>query len=206
MDDLTPRQKEVLEFVQTCLQRGHSAPTLREIAAHFGFQSTRAAADHLEALKRKGMLESAPGKARALRVKSPLQRLRQRVVDIPLLGNIPAGFADLREQEIRRCISIDTQSLGLRPTRQTFALRAKGDSMIGRHILDGDLVILEAGRTPDNGEVVAALIDGESTLKTFRLANGKPFLQAENPHYPSLIPAEELLIQGVMVGLLRKCR
>jgi repressor LexA len=78
--------------------------------------------------------------------------------------------------------------------------------MIGRHILDGDLVILEHGMTPRTGDVVAALIDNESTLKTFVLNRGKPSLRAENPRYPDLIPASELVIQGVMVALVRKGR
>ncbi len=205
MAELTPRQQQVLDLIQRAVQQGQPAPTLREIAAHFGFSSTRAAADHLDALKRKGVLEGAPGKARALRVRSPLQDLRKTVVDIPLLGSIPAGFADTRQQEIRRCISVDVQSLGLRPNRQTFALEARGESMIGRHIMDGDIVILDQGRTPRHGDVVAALIDRESTLKTFVLAKGKPYLRAENPRYPKLIPAEELIVQGVMVGLVRRC-
>jgi repressor LexA len=78
--------------------------------------------------------------------------------------------------------------------------------MIGRHIVDGDYVVLEHGKTPRPGDVVAALIDNESTLKTFVLEQGRPRLRAENPHYPKLIPAEELVIQGVMVGLLRKVK
>jgi len=205
MAELTDRQEEVLEFIRAALQQGNPAPTLREIAAHFGFASTRAAADHIEALKRKGFLESEAGKARSLRVRSPLEHLRRKVVDIPLLGSIPAGFADLREQEIRGCISVDVKSLGIKPSRYAFALEAKGDSMIGRHILDGDVVVLEHGRAPRPGDVVAALIDRESTLKTFALSRGKPYLKAENPRYPKLIPAEELIIQGVMIGLLRRC-
>lgn len=205
MAELTARQQEVLEFVQAALQKSQPAPTLREIAAHFGFSSSRAAADHLDALKRKGFLAAVPGKARALRLRSPLHRLRKLVVDIPLLGSIPAGFADGRQQELRGCLSIDVGSLGLRPNRQMFALEARGDSMIGRHILDGDIVIVEQGRTPRDEDVVAALIDRESTLKTFILNRGKPYLRAENPRYPRLIPAEELVIQGVMVGLVRGC-
>ena len=78
--------------------------------------------------------------------------------------------------------------------------------MIGKHILEGDIVVLEHGVTPRTGDVVAALIDNESTLKTFRLEKNEPYLHAENPRYPKLIPASELVIQGVMVALIRKCR
>ena len=78
--------------------------------------------------------------------------------------------------------------------------------MIGRHILDGDFVILEHGLEPRNGQVVAALIDGASTLKTFVVKAGKPYLKAENPKYPDLLPAEELMIQGVLKALIRKVK
>jgi repressor LexA len=76
--------------------------------------------------------------------------------------------------------------------------------MIGRHVMDGDLVILEHGMTPRNGDIVAALIDNESTLKTLVMERGKTWLRAENPKYPQLIPAQELVIQGVMVAMIRK--
>jgi len=99
---------------------------------------------------------------------------------------------------------MDLSQLGIKFTPRTFALEVRGDSMIGRHIMEGDHVILEHGRIPRNGDVVAALIDNEGTLKTFIQEKGKPpYLKAENPHYPKLIPATELVIQGVMVGMLR---
>ena len=99
---------------------------------------------------------------------------------------------------------MDIESIGFKPTRNSFALRVTGDSMMGRHILAGDVVVLEHGPEPHNGQVVAALIDGESTLKTFVLKGGKPYLRAENPKYPDLIPAQELMIQGVLKALIRK--
>ena len=125
-------------------------------------------------------------------------------MDIPLFGSIPAGFGEEKEQESEGCVSVDVESIGFKPTRNTFALRVAGDSMIGRHILDGDIVVLEHGPDPRNGQIVAALIDGESTLKTFVVKNGKPWLRAENPKYPNLIAAEELMIQGVFKALIRK--
>ena len=99
---------------------------------------------------------------------------------------------------------MDIESVGIRPTSRTFALRVSGDSMIGKHIVDGDVVVVEHGREPRTGDVVAALIDGQSTLKTYLLQRGRPFLRAENPKYRDLIPADELVIQGVMVALIRK--
>lgn len=197
-------QQRVLDFIQGEGLAGKPVPTLREIAARFGFQSHRAAACHVDALKQKGFLESTTGKARALRVTSPLARLRHRVVDIPLFGSIPAGLPQGREQEAAGCVSVDIDSLGFKPTRNSFALRVTGDSMVGRHILDGDYVILEHGPDPRPGQIVAALIDGESTLKTFLVKGGKPYLKAENPKYPNLIPAQELMIQGVFKALIRR--
>ena len=204
MTGLTKAQRRVLEFIQTELQAGRPAPTLREIAARFGFAGHRAAAVHLEALKRKGFLESGPNKARSLRIISPLQKFRSVVRDIPLFGAIPAGLPETREQDAEGCVSVDVESIGFKPTRNTFALRVTGDSMIGRHILDGDVVVLEHGPEPRNGQIVAALIDGASTLKTFVLKSGKLYLKAENPKYPDLLPAQELIIQGVFKALIRK--
>jgi repressor LexA len=88
--------------------------------------------------------------------------------------------------------------------RGTFALRVRGDSMIGAHIVDGDMVILENAKDVHDGDIVAALIDGETTLKRYVVERGRPYLKAENPRYPDLVPARELKIQGVMVSLLRK--
>jgi repressor LexA len=206
MMELTKRQRQVLDFIQSMRRSAETTPTLREIAAHFGFRSSRAAADHLEALKRKGFLQSEPGKARALRVTSPLAKLRGSIVDIPLYGSIPAGIPQAREQEAEGCISVDVETVGYKPTRNAFALRVTGDSMIGRHILNGDFVVLEHGPEPRSGQIVAALIDGASTLKTFVVKGGKPYLKAENPKYSDLIPAQELMIQGVLKALIRRAK
>ena len=201
---LTKRQQRILEFVEAEAEAGRPTPTLREIARQFRFRAHRAAACHLSALKKKGFIKSESGKARSLRVTSGLQALRARVVNIPLFGSIPAGFAQEREQEPEGCVSVDVESIGFKPTRTTFALRVTGESMIGRHIAQGDIVILEHGPEPREGQVVAALVDGETTLKTFFRRNGKPYLRAENRRYPDLIPAHELVIQGVFKGLIRK--
>jgi repressor LexA len=206
MRQLTQRQQQVLDFIQTSQHRHGVPPSLRDIAHQFGFRSMSTAVDHVRALRRKGALAHQSRRARSLRVISPLQHLRQRIVDIPVYGSIPAGFAEDRRQEAKGCLSIDIESLGIKPTPRTFALEVQGDSMIGKHILAGDVVVLEHGLTPHPGDVVAALIDNESTLKTFVLEHGKPCLRAENPRYPKLIPAGELVIQGVMVALIRKGR
>lgn len=206
MEQPTPGQRKVLEFIQAEEHAGRPAPTQREVAEHFGFRSKRAAACHIEALKRKGFLSNEPGKARSWRVISPFGRLRRPSADIPLYGSIPAGFGEDREQEAEGCVTVDIQSIGFKPTRNTFALRVSGDSMIGKHICDGDIVVLEHGPEPRTGQIVAALIDRKSTLKTFVVKGGKTFLKAENPKYPNLIPSEELMIQGVFRALIRKAK
>ena len=204
MTELTKRQQQIVDFIA---QRQHDTgvtPSFLEIGNHFGFRSPTTVADHLRLIRQKGALTSQPGRARSLRIISPLHALRHQVVDIPVYGSIPAGFAEDRKQEAKGCVSIDIETLGLKPTPRTFALEVRGDSMTGKAILDGDLVVLEHGMTPRHGDVVAALIDNESTLKTFLLERRQPFLRAENPKYPDLIPAQELVIQGVMVALIRK--
>jgi repressor LexA len=206
MITLTKAQRRVLEFVQSEIRAGRPAPSHQEIADHFGFKSKRGAACHLEALRKKRFLESDPGKARSLRVTSPLAKLRSRIMDIPLFGSIPAGLPQTREQDAEGCVSVDVESIGFKPTRNSFALRITGDSMMGGHILDGDIVVLEHGPEPRSGQIVAALIDGESTLKSYFVKGGKPYLKAEHPKYPDLIPAQELMIQGVFKALIRRAK
>ena len=201
---LTARQQQILEFIRQAQQTAGQPPSYREIARYFRFRSVRAVQDHIRALTRKGALQHQPGKARALQVVSPLQAFRQRVLDIPLLGSIPAGHAEELAQTAEGCLSVDVESIGVRPTTRTFALQVRGDSMIGKHIVDGDYAIFEHGVAPQPGNVVAALIDNESTIKTFVTDRGKPYLRAENPKYPKLIPAAELVIQGVLVAVIRK--
>jgi repressor LexA len=203
---LTPRQQQILDFIRGQRQATGQSPSFREIAAHFGFRSVKAVQDHVRALTRKGALQQQAGKARSLQAWSPLQAWRQPVLDIPLLGSIPAGRAEPLEQNAEGCLSVDVETLGLRPTTRTFALQVRGDSMIGKHIVDGDYAVFEHGLTPSSGDVVAALIDNENTIKTFVKERGKPYLRAENPKYPKLIPAAELVIQGVLVALIRKQR
>ncbi len=178
---------------------------MREIARQFGFRSMTAAADHIRALRRKGYLVHHPRQARSHSVVPARQSPGPRGLSrIPLYGSIPAGFASERQAEIDRSVAVDLQSLGLRADAKLFALEVRGDSMMGRHILDGDIAIIDRSRAPQQGDVVAALIDRESTLKTLEYQSGRPYLRAENPQYPNLHASEELLIQGVMVALVRK--
>lgn len=206
MQELTLKQQEIVGFLQEYQQANGFMPSTQEIARHFRFRSPNAVTSHLRLLRKKGAISNLANKARSLRLVAPLQMLRCQVQDIPLYGSIPAGLAERREQEAEGCISVDINSIGYKPGRNAFALRVRGDSMIGRHIIDGDYVILEHGPDPRPGEIVAALIDGDCTLKTYLIKGGKPYLKAENPKYPNFIPAQELVIQGVFRALIRPAR
>jgi len=206
MTSLTRKQQQLLEFIHKRQRTDGVAPTYQEIADQFGFRSLNSVTSHVRLLRQKGCLASDAGKARSLRITSPLAKLRSHVVDIPLYGSIPAGFAGDREAQPEGCISVDIESIGFKPTRNTFALRVVGDSMIGKFICDGDIAVFEHGPEPRSGQIVAALIDRRNTLKTFLVKNDRPFLKAENPKYPDLIPSEELVIQGVFRALIRRAK
>jgi repressor LexA len=197
---LTERQKNVLDFIQREQREKGVTPSTREIQSHFGFASQTSVMQYLAALERKGFLDRHPRKARALITPA----MKVRITDIPIYGQIPAGMSALTEQTIEGHVSLDTRSANISRNRSTFALCVRGDSMIGAHIVDGDIVILEESKEVHNGDIVAALIDGETTLKRYVVEHGRPYLKAENPRYPNLIPARELKIQGVMVSLIRK--
>ena len=197
---LTDRQRSVLDFIQREQRDTGLTPSTREIQSHFRFASQTSVMQYIAALERKGFLQRHAGKARALI--TPVQKVR--ITDVPIYGQIPAGMSTLTEQDIEGHVSLDTHSANVSKNHGTFALRVRGDSMIGVHILDGDVVILEQSKEVHNGDIVAALIDGEMTLKRYVVDHGRPYLKAENLRYPNLIPARELKIQGVMVSLVRK--
>ena len=205
MTELTTIQRRVFDFVREKLLNGQAAPTLRELGEAFGWSSPRAAACHLEAIVRKGWLVSEPGKARSLRLVRA-GKVAARVVELPIYGSIPAGRPADRQQEANGCVAIDIETLGTKPSPLTFALQVEGDSMIGKHIAPGDLVVIEPRANPKNGDVVVALIDGEMTLKTLVTRGSKTYLRAENPKYPDLTPADELVIQGVAITVVRKLK
>ncbi|MGF1656952.1 MAG: transcriptional repressor LexA [Verrucomicrobiales bacterium] len=230
MNPLTARQQELFDFIVQAQNDSGFPPSTREIQQHFGFASQTAVMHHLRALEKKGALERSPKKARALSL--PQSGAKAQLISIPLYGTIPAGLSSSQDQETDACVTLDPGQLGIPRSGRTFALRVRGDSMLNAHILNGDIVILEF-REPKHGDIVAALIDGETTLKRYVMESpqqaaratssknvvredekpygktrisrdrAQPYLKAENPKYPDLIPARELVIQGVMIALLR---
>ena len=197
---LTERQRGILDFIQREQREKGVTPSTREIQNHFGFASQTSVMQYIDVLARKGFLDRHARKARALI--TPIQKVR--ITDVPIYGQIPAGMATLTEQSIEGHVTLDTGSVNASKNGRTFALRVRGDSMIDAHIVDGDIVILEDRKDVQSGDIVAALIDGETTLKRYVMEHGRPYLKAENSLYPDLTPARELTIQGVMISLIRK--
>ena len=197
---LTDRQQEIFDFIRKQQQMRGLMPSIAEMQEHFGFASQTAVVNHLQALIRKGVLRREPNTARGL-VFTDEYRDRP-MIEIPIYGAIPAGLPADERQQPDGCVSVDVETLRLPKGARVFALKVRGDSMTGAGILSGDIVVLEF-KEAKSGDIVAALIDGETTLKRYVVQRGKPFLKAENPRYTNLIPAQELVIQGVQIALLR---
>src|SRR6185295_17396310 len=145
MKELTERQQQILQFIRSKGSEGLS-PTLREIAAHFRFSSTNAALAHVQALLAKGVLKNLPGRARSLQIMDQgKNRPRLPVVRVPIYGAIPAGSPQDATQEEESCVLVDVGTLGIKPTARTFGLKVRGDSMVGKSIVNGDIAIIEHG-------------------------------------------------------------
>jgi repressor LexA len=199
----TQRQKEILDYITRFVERHGYCPSYTQIARHFGVKSRATIGKHIAALERRGLLDRKHIEGSfTLDVKVDES---ESLCEIKLLGQIAAG-SPIDVVECEETIPVPRFLLGQVRPNHVFALQVKGDSMIGKNIASGDYVIVEQGKTPQTGDVVAALIDNESTLKTYMTKGGKPVLRAENPKYPDLIPAAELSIQGVMVALVRKAK
>lgn len=197
--ELTETQTKVLGFLEDELVASGNAPTCREICKRFNFKSPKAATDHLAALEKKGYITRHPLLARGI-------QLNQSPRKIPVLGEIPAGWPTDASDISTGSIEFDLSSFGIRNRKTAFALVVKGDSMEGVNIFDGDIALIDSDGTPADGCVVAALIDNETTLKTFVRRHGKVWLKAENSRYPDLIPEWNLQIQGVACAVFRKLR
>lgn len=193
---LTARQAQVLEFIQDFLADHGYPPTVREVAARFGFRSPRAAHDHMKALEKKGFMRSEPGLPRAI-------NLLNQPKGIPVLGRIAAGAPILAVEEADEHLDLDPDFFG---AGRFFALRVRGDSMIGDHIQEGDLVIIRSQDQASPGEVAAVLVDDEVTLKRLHPVKDGVELRASNPAVKTLkvSPDQPIRVLGVMAGLVRK--
>lgn len=200
----TDKQQEILDFIAEFQNQEGMAPTIDEIARHFAI-SPATAFSHIRALQKKGYLNRS-SKARSLAV---IDQERSRhfslSISIPILGRISAGAPLLSEEHVERRINLDPSLLPRKINRDgLFALQVQGDSMRDLGILDGDLVIAQQSSNVSLGDIVIALIDGETTVKSLYLTNGDWELRPANPAYqPLRVPLEELSVQGVVIALHR---
>lgn len=199
---LTRRQSEILTYLQNHIREQGFAPSFEEIAERFGFQSLATVHEHLTNLERKGYIRRSYNESRAIEVLPP--RGTALATEIPLLGKVAAGtpIEALMHQET---IAVPEQMLPRRGPN--FALRVAGSSMIDDHILDGDFVVVHGKQSAENGELVIALVNGsEATVKRFyRESGGWIRLQPANAAMqPMRFQERDVLIQGVVVGVIRK--
>jgi repressor LexA len=195
---LTRRQKEIYEFVRSFLETEGYAPSLEEIASHFGLSSVATVHKHIQNLVEKGLLRKSWNRSRSIELAERLSP----PVRIPLLGRVAAG-QPIEAIQVEDSITVSSDLVG---NRSCFALQVQGDSMVEDHILDGDVVVLESRRAARNGETVVALVHrDEATLKRFYLDGGKVRLVPAHPSLrPMEFPTEEIEVQGVVIGLLRR--
>lgn len=209
--DLTPRQQRVLEVIREWVERYGYPPSVREIGEAVGLTSTSSVAHQLRALERKGYLRRDPNRPRAVGVRPaedtppdsailPADQPGPRPVLVPVVGRIAAGGPVLAEQAIEDVFPLPREVVG---EGTLFLLRVTGDSMIEAAITDGDWVVVRQQPTAENGEIVAAMIDGEATVKTFKRRDGHVWLLPQNPAYQP-IPADHATILGRVVALLRR--
>ena len=207
MREMTARQREVLGFIRTFTERHGAPPTVREIGERFHF-TARAAFDHLRALERKGMLQRRATDKRVSRTLVLAQRpapKRAATRDIPVLGRIAAGSPIYATQNLEGTVPVSADWLD-RKGEDVFALRVRGESMIDAHILDGDLVLVRAQSSAQAGDIVAALVDDEATVKRFARDGERVVLKPEHPTMKPIVvePGRaDVRILGKVLGVMR---
>ncbi|MGH3881786.1 MAG: transcriptional repressor LexA [Pseudonocardiaceae bacterium] len=210
-DGLTPRQRRVLEVIRDWVQRFGYPPSVREIGEAVGLTSTSSVAHQLRALERKGYLRRDPNRPRAVGVRpaesapetpdtSEATSARPTPIFVPVVGRIAAGGPVLAEQAVEDVFPLPKEIVG---EGSLFLLRVAGDSMVEAAITDGDWVVVRQQPTAENGDIVAAMIDGEATVKTFKRRDGRLWLLPHNPAYEP-IPGDEATVLGRVVAVLRR--
>jgi repressor LexA len=198
---LTRRQKEILDYLNGFIGSEGYAPTIEEIAAHFKLRSLATVHKHLTNLQDKGLIRRAWNRSRALEL-VPTE-VTVHAVELPLLGRVAAG-SPIEAIDASETIFVPEDMVG---RRETYVLQVKGDSMIEEQIRDGDYVIVENRTTANDGEMVIALLDGDSVTlkKLYREGRGRVRLQPANARLePMFVDQDRLRIQGVVIGVLRK--
>jgi repressor LexA len=205
--DLTPRQRRIMEFLRTWGEEHGYPPSVREIGEAVGLVSPSSVAYQLKALERKGYLRRDPNRPRAVDVRPASELVdetesarRPAPTYVPLLGSIAAGGPILAEEMIEDVLPLPRELVG---EGTLFLLQVKGDSMTGAAICDGDWVAVRQQPNADNGDMVAALIEGEATVKTYQRRDGHLWLLPQNPAYEP-IPGDQATIMGKVVAVMRR--
>jgi repressor LexA len=216
-DGLTPRQRLVLETIRSCVEKRGYPPSMREIGEAVGLTSPSSVKHQLTTLERKGFLRRDPNRPRAIEVVQPEDARRTvqgtalaapaAVPDdahpvpsfVPVVGRIAAGGPILAEQVVEDVFPLPRQLVG---DGELFLLRVQGDSMVDAAICDGDWVVVRRQNVAENGEIVAAMIDGEATVKTFKRADGHVWLLPHNAAYEPIL-GDEAQVLGRVVSVLR---
>ncbi len=201
MQSLTKKQRMVLDYIRLFLSEQGHAPSYEEIARGLGLSSPSTIHAHVENLRQKGYLKKRWNANRSIDLSEPVD-MPHTTEELPLVGRIAAG-SPIEAIEDRESIAVPAHLVG---RHDTYVLLVKGDSMREDHVLDGDYVIVERRDTASDGEMVVALIrNGEATLKKFHRIGRKIRLEPANPAYEAMIFDEsEVMVQGVVIGLLRK--
>jgi repressor LexA len=200
MRELTPRQQEVLDFIRKCIN-AHYPPTVREIAEHFGM-SVKGAYDHLAALKKKGSISMGRGSRTIEIIRDRGEEDPPDTVEIPILGVVAAGVPINVESNWDGTVPLHSSLL--KNGRNYFALRVRGDSMIGAGIMDGDTAVIEQTETAQNGEIAVVQVNENTTLKRFYREASRIRLQSENDAYgPIYGDPENTRVLGRLIHILR---
>ncbi|GAB2672314.1 transcriptional repressor LexA [Gordonia jinhuaensis] len=207
---LTPRQRAVLDVIRDSVRDRGYPPSIREIGDAVGLQSTSSVAHQLRTLERKGFLKRDHNRPRAVNVagESPQQDSAALVAAgelptptfVPVLGRIAAGGPILAEQAVEDVFPLPRELVG---EGSLFLLKVVGESMIDAAICDGDWVVVRQQNVADNGDIVAAMIDGEATVKTFHRSKGHVWLMPHNPLFEP-IPGDDAAILGKVVTVMRR--
>ncbi len=192
---LTQKQNDVLKFIYKTIKSTQLPPTLREIAAHFGFSAVGTVRDHLKALVNKGYIKITQNKARAIEL------VREALFSVPILGSVQAGLPTLAVEDIEGYLNLDSLVFS---DDNIFALRVKGDSMLGAGIMPGDMVLVKKQEMAQTGETVVALIGDEATVKYLHKRNGRFYLDPANDKYQPLLVDEGVSIIGKVMSVIRK--
>ncbi len=196
---LTLKQEKILEFIKASIKDSGFPPTVREIGEKFNI-TVKGAYDHVKAIEKKGYIKTEQNKSRAIVVLNEEEEAHVDAITIPLLGTIAAGSPILAQENIEEYLSFPRSMF---KNGEYFALHVKGDSMIDGGIYDGDVAIIKKQNTANNGDVIAALLTDEATLKRFAMTGNKIQLLPDNPAYEP-IAAENVAILGKLIALFRK--